>query len=311
MSIVTESNVPNLVLQLNAIQRQVNYRGIVRDITDTYWNDEIGPRLYPLWDSDKDKLIQFNFYDNGTFLVRRRKFIKNFSTNQYEWKDYEMEVAETEEANEIFQSLKEAFYLIDSVEKENFQQELSRAYLQTKTVTWFGVRLVRNFLLDDSDWSIANDSPLSEEELILWKRYRQALRDVPQVDEFLEPTDVKFPISPQDWKLFYKPEHPSEDYLSSDQQYLKLSGYLINHYKERVIQYLQVKQQVMSPLNYKSYQDKMNELVVKPKEESLTVDEMKKLTSYLPDTLPSDDVEQNMELVVDALLNTLSEEGGE
>ena len=90
MSIVTESNVPNLVLQLNAVQRQVNYRGINREISDSYWNDEILPRLYPNWDTDRDRLIQFNYYDNNSFLARRRKYIKIFSTNQYESKDYEM-----------------------------------------------------------------------------------------------------------------------------------------------------------------------------------------------------------------------------
>ena len=84
MGILTESNVPQLILQLNAIQRQINYRGITRDVSDTYWKDEIGPRLYPNWDSDKDKLVQLNYYDNGSFHAKRRKFVKNFSTNQYE-----------------------------------------------------------------------------------------------------------------------------------------------------------------------------------------------------------------------------------
>lgn len=307
MSIVTESNVPNLILQLNAIQRQVNYRGIVRDISDNYWNDEIGPRLYPNWDTDKDKLVQLNYYDNGSFHAKRRKFVKNFSTNQYEWKDYEMEAYEVDEAKEIFEALKEAFYLIDSVEKENFQNEMSQAYLETKQVTWFGIRLVRNFLLQDSDWALCEDSPLSEDEKVLWKQYRNALRNVPQDDEHVEPTDVYFPISPEDWKIFYKLEHPNEDYLASSQQYLKLSGYFINHYKERVIEYLKIKQQVMSPMNYKNYQDKMNELYNPPKNESLTVDEMKKLAAYLPDVLPSDDVEENLEQVIDGLLTTLSE----
>ena len=147
MGILTESNVPQLILQLNAIQRQINYRGITRDVSDTYWKDEIGPRLYPNWDSDKDKLVQLNYYDNGSFHAKRRKFVKNFSTNQYEWKDYEMEAYEVEEAKEIFNLLKEAFYLIDSVEKENFQKELANAHYEASNVSWFGIRLVRQFLL--------------------------------------------------------------------------------------------------------------------------------------------------------------------
>ena len=260
MSILTESNVPQLILQLNAIQKQINYRGITRDISDNYWKDEIGPRLYPSWDSDKDRLVQLNYYDNGSFHAKRRKFVKNFSTNQYEWKDYEMETYEVEEAKEIFSLLKEAFYLIESVEKENFQKELAEAHYQANTVSWFGIRLVRQFLLEDSDWVFMPDSSISEENLELWKTYRQALRNIPQVDEFVEATDVLFPISPEDYNVFYKPENPNEEYLSTPSQYLKLSGYFISHYKERVIQYLIIKQSFMSPLNYKSYSARMENL---------------------------------------------------
>ena len=260
MSILTESNVPQLILQLNAIQKQINYRGITRDISDNYWKDEIGPRLYPNWDSDKDRLVQLNYYDNGSFHAKRRKFVKNFSTNQYEWKDYEMETYEVEEAKEIFTLLKEAFYLIESVEKENFQKELAEAHYQANTVSWFGIRLVRQFLLEDSDWVFMPDSSISEENLELWKTYRQALRNIPQVDEFVEATDVLFPISPEDYNVFYKPENPNEEYLSTPSQYLKLSGYFISHYKERVIQYLIIKQSFMSPLNYKSYSARMENL---------------------------------------------------
>jgi hypothetical protein len=260
MSILTESNVPQLILQLNAIQKQINYRGITRDISDTYWKDEIGPRLYPNWDSDKDRLVQLNYYDNGSFHAKRRKFVKNFSTNEYEWRDYEMETYEVEEAKEIFSLLKEAFYLIESVEKENFQKELAEAHYQANTVSWFGIRLVRQFLLEDSDWVFMPDSPISEENLELWKTYRIALRNIPQVDEFVEASDVLFPISPEDYNTFYKPENPDEEYLGTPSQYLKLSGYFISHYKERVIQYLIIKQSFMSPLNYKSYSARMENL---------------------------------------------------
>lgn len=262
MSIVSESNVPNLVLQLNAIQRQVNYRGMTRELSDTYWNDHIGPRLYPAWDSDKDKLVLFTYYDTGTFHVQRRKFVKNFATGEYLWKDYEMEVYDAKEAQEIYEALKEAFYLIESVEKENFQQELTKAYLEGKKVTWYGIRLARNFLLDDTDWVFGGDSPVSDEEKELWKTYRQALRDIPQNSAYVEAHDVMFPISPEDWKKFYKPANEQEAYLASSSQYLKLSAYFLSNFKERIIQSLIMKQQMMNPLNYRNYREAMAALPV-------------------------------------------------
>jgi hypothetical protein len=262
MSIVSESNVPNLVLQLNAIQRQVNYRGMIRDLSDSYWNDHIGPRLYPMWDSDKDRLVVFTYYDTGAFHVQRRKFIKNFATNTYEWKDYEMEVYDAVEALEIYEELKEAFYLVDSVEKENYQKELTNAYLESKNVSWYGIRLARNFLLDDTDWAFGGDSPLSDEDKVLWKKYRQALRDIPQNSEYVEAVDVMFPISPEDWKKYYNSENSDEEYLGSSGQYLKLSAYFLSNFKERIIQTLIMKQQMMNPLNYKNYRDAMANLPV-------------------------------------------------
>jgi hypothetical protein len=39
-------------------------------------------------------------------------------------------------------------------------------------------RSKRNKLLTDSDWTQANDSPLSNEKKAEWSQYRQALRDI-------------------------------------------------------------------------------------------------------------------------------------
>jgi len=306
MSIVTESNIPNLVLQLNAVQKQVNYRGVTREISDKYWNDEILPLLYPNWDTDKDKLINFHYYDNGAFLARRRKFVKNFSTGEYQWKDYEMEAYNVDEATVIFEKLKEAFYLIDSVEREDFQQELTQAYADTKTVSWFGVRLVRNFLLEDSDWIFAGDSPITDEDtLAKWRTYRAALRSIPQTDEYTEAIDVKFPISPDDFDRYYSPLRPTEAYLGTSDQYLRLSGYFIMHFKERMIQYLLIKQSLTNPMHYKAYRDQMSKLPVY-EAPALSTEEMNKLIKHLPDDRTGDP-QQDSENFVDSILVALAD----
>lgn len=290
MGIVTESYVPKLILQLNSIQKMVNYKGVEREITDTYWADHIGPLLYPNWDTDKDKLIQLNYYDTGAFHAKRRKFVKDHSTGEYKWKDYEMEANNSTEAQTIFDKLKEAFYLMDSVEKESFQKELSEAYYASKNISWHGIRLVRNFLLSDSDWTLMPDSQLSDEDKALWTKYRQKLREIPQVEAYAEPTDVKFPISPEDWNLFYEKQE-GEVYLETVGQYMRLSGFYLNHYKERVVQYLMMKQSILSPTNYKNYADRM------------------KTPNPFPSGSPS---AQTSDEFVDEVLNYAnSEEGGE
>ena len=64
------------------------------------------------------------------------------------------------------------------------------------------LRLVRNRLLSESDWTVMADSPLSDNKQIEWKTYRQALRDItktanPKISELrLDLSSVTFPTKP-------------------------------------------------------------------------------------------------------------------
>ena len=59
------------------------------------------------------------------------------------------------------------------------------------------VRNNRSILLNDSDWTVGSDSPLSDSKKAEWVTYRQALRDLPSSytddDEY---SDVVFPTPP-------------------------------------------------------------------------------------------------------------------
>ena len=54
-------------------------------------------------------------------------------------------------------------------------------------------RATRNDLLVASDWTQANDSPLSNDKKIEWATYRTALRDLPSSSDW---PDVTFPTEP-------------------------------------------------------------------------------------------------------------------
>jgi hypothetical protein len=59
------------------------------------------------------------------------------------------------------------------------------------------LRAERNSLLLASGWTQENDSPLSEEEKLEWRKYRQALRDLPQVyPHITDISEVTFPSKP-------------------------------------------------------------------------------------------------------------------
>ena len=46
-------------LYLNAFDKTIQHEGVMKTIDNDYWTSEIVPILYPMWDSDKDKLELF------------------------------------------------------------------------------------------------------------------------------------------------------------------------------------------------------------------------------------------------------------
>lgn len=249
MSTYNNADIPVISIQLDVIQQEITYNAMTKPIPDSYWKDELTNVLYPLWDSDKDKLIMFTYFTNNTYYAKRRKFVKNFRTNEYEWKDYEMEQVAASEAESLKNKLVEAFYLIDSIENENFQLELARMYTKQREVSPFSIRLARNFLLSETDWAVGLDSPLSEEDKSLYITYRSKLRDVTDSEEFsvnIEAT--KFPISPEFYQKIYSKDFPGVEYLSTDNQFLPLGQHYLKLFKDKVANYLVLKS--MTETNY-------------------------------------------------------------
>ena len=57
-------------------------------------------------------------------------------------------------------------------------------------------RATRNKLLDDTDWTQMNDSPLSNEDKTAWATYRNELRNLPDDDAWPNLSDEDWPVSP-------------------------------------------------------------------------------------------------------------------
>ena len=62
---------------------------------------------------------------------------------------------------------------------------------------WNAVRIERNTLLTESDWTQMSDSPLSDSKKTEWATYRQSLRDLPTTNSSASSyEDVTFPSEP-------------------------------------------------------------------------------------------------------------------
>ena len=58
---------------------------------------------------------------------------------------------------------------------------------------WENIRVQRNILLTESDWTQLQDSPLNNQKQIEWQIYRQQLRDITLADS---PYGIGLPIPP-------------------------------------------------------------------------------------------------------------------
>ncbi len=229
-------------LQLNVISQEITYNGVPKVIPNTYWTDTLVPLMYPTWDTDKDKLILFTWFMNDTYTAQRRKYVLNFKTNTHEWKDYEMETVANATATAFRDKLKEAWYAIDAIENAEYQTELASMYSKVSAVSPMSVRLCRDFLLAESDWTQMPDSALSSADKALWTTYRTKLRDLTSDSNFnTAAAEVKFPISPNFYNKIHKVENPSDEYLATDQQWLKLADHYLKLFQEKIASYLLLK----------------------------------------------------------------------
>ena len=229
-------------VELNVIGQELSYNGISKPIPQTYWTDTLVPLMYPTWDTDKDKLITFYYFSDGTYTAKRRKYIMNFKTNTNEWKDYEMEQVSSSVADTFKDKLIEGWYAIDAIENTEFQNELGAMYAKARAVSPLSVRLARDFLLTETDWVMVSDSPIDADTKAQYTLYRQKLRDIPATTEFsTNVEETKFPISPDFYNKIYKTENAGKDYLATDDQFLPLSSHYLKRYRDRMAHYLLTK----------------------------------------------------------------------
>ncbi|MAD26242.1 MAG: hypothetical protein CMO44_18950 [Verrucomicrobiales bacterium] len=89
--------------------------------------------------------------------------------------------------------------------------------LDQNYLTNLHIRHQRDILLNDTDWSMLPDSPLSADDKAAYETYRQALRDLPSVyPEVKSPDDVTWPTAPWAYEEAAIPEEESDSEEESD-----------------------------------------------------------------------------------------------
>jgi len=246
------------LLQVNAITKVIRYQGIEKTIPDSYWTSDIVPVVYPNWDADKDKLVLFAWYDNNSYICQRRKYTMNFKTNAFEWRDYEMDQVDDGSGLTLYNKFKDTFFLVDSLETEEYQNEFAKIHAKTATTSWLTVRLARNFLLSETDHVLLSDAPYTADEIAMYKTYRTKLRDLPAEANTTDPTGIKFPIPPKYFSDIYLKKHPTATYLDDSGQFVELSAHYGTTFSEKFASYLIVKD-ITDSLYNKTFMDSLEQ----------------------------------------------------
>lgn len=230
----------SVVLYLNALNKTITYKNITKLISDSFWEQNFMPILYPMWDSDRDRLEIFSYSSDGTVYLAKNKYVKDFKTGTFSWVSYEFPCKEIESSliEELLEKLKELFQLYQ--DKENFElsAELRAQYNNNTFLSWGKINMVKKFLLQDSDWVFLEDIIMESEEKIMWAHYRKKVREIKtdfaDVDE--SPWNTMFPVTPN----YYKKHNLTGPYLESLEHYFKLDSFVLSKFTEKMINYITV-----------------------------------------------------------------------
>jgi hypothetical protein len=231
----------DILLYVNAMNRTMSRKGITKEIGDEFWASDIVPILYPMWDSDRDKLETFVRYNDGVSAINKTKYQRNQKTGEYKWVSYELKLDTflPSELDDLYEKLDAKFTEYRGLIDVDLEQQLAATFAKENIVTWTKILMVRKFLLEESDWTQVPDAPVSEEDKAMWRTYRQKLRDIPQEQESIPPSSVRFPVTPVKYKQAFEEGRTDAEYLSEfSGHFYNVTQSVLSKFSSKMVTYL-------------------------------------------------------------------------
>lgn len=231
----------DVLLYVNAVNRTISRKGVTKEIKDEFWASDIVPILYPMWDSDRDKLESFIRYKDGVTLINKNKYQRNQSTGEYKWVSYELKLDNilSSELDDLYAKLDAKFTEYRGLIDVDLEQQLAATFAKENIVTWTKILMVRKFLLEESDWTQTGDAPVSEEDKAMWRTYRQKLRDIPQEQEGIPPYAIRFPVTPVKYKQAVAEGRTDAEYLSEfSGHFYNVTQSVLSKFSSKMVTYL-------------------------------------------------------------------------
>ena len=243
-----------VVVQVNALERIIIVDGKTEFIDEEYWNANIQNILFPFWTSDLDRLIHLNYFSDGSYGIEKKKYVYDRATKERKWKTYEWREPTNEEVGEIAERLKEKYFEFQDSDQETIQEKLFNEYGRWNKVSWEGIRMIRNFLLADCDWTQMPDAAIDADLKAQWTAYRTKLRQLPQDYDGQDADEVRFPINPVMYSRFLLKRgdndelvNEGKEYLATPDQFGIFSATTYGEYAKRIVMTIASNYKVKNP----------------------------------------------------------------
>ena len=228
---------PEPVLQFLLPEKVKYFKGKVYKLSDAEISSII-EKTPPLWWNDKDEVIFFTYYNDGSYFCERKKDVYDFKNQITIKKVYEFVEPTLEDAKEWYDILVQCLEEIRLEQLRNSKEEVKQKVLESGKILRNTLENYRNQLLKRSDFTQLPDVPFTEEVRDLWKKYRQYLRDITEdlnwyTNNFFL---VDFPKTPFE----YLDLHPNKEieYLSTEDQFNNYGANTVKLKLARLMDYL-------------------------------------------------------------------------
>ena len=223
----------NILVQFYLRDKKIYWNGTVHTVDDELFS-EFNASLDQKISTDKDRIVIFNWYNDGSYSCEKEKNVYDFRLQEYKWRIYDAHLT-LEEAT----LLKDNFLNLFEETRIKFLQEnkdaVKQEILQQFDLSVINLRGLRDRMLSKSDWTQIPDVPLDSDLKSMWATYRQKLRDITD-DPNWNPRnilDIDFPIDPENYLLRYP--NKEVEFLSTQDQW---ENYAAVQIKQRLIRFM-------------------------------------------------------------------------
>lgn len=183
-------------------RRYIMYRGSKLNLTDEMC-DELLSNIPEVWNTDKDRLVQFCLMEDSTHVCVRNKDVYNFSIKETEQKTYFYNSSTDKQVSELIKIITDFFGKKKIQEVEDFYNVILES-LSDMSYIKKNILVMREEALSRSDYMFNSDYTFSDIEMEeKWKTYRQEWRDITNTDAWInnDIMSLSLPDSPQPQKM--------------------------------------------------------------------------------------------------------------